>query len=73
MNSVRFSLFFIVMCWSVFASAQAKDVLVIHSYHQGFFWTDDFHKGLSDELDRDGLSYRVVYLVLKSGPQNTTQ
>ncbi len=59
---MRFSLFFIVMCWSVFASAQAKDVLVIHSYHQGFFWTDDFHKGLSDELDRDGLSYRVVYL-----------
>lgn len=59
---MRFSLFFIVMCWSVFASAQAKDVLVIHSYHQGFFWTDDFHKGLSDELDRDDLSYRVVYL-----------
>ncbi|CAK3186257.1 diguanylate cyclase [Vibrio crassostreae] len=59
---MRFSLFFIVMCWSVFASAQTKDVLVIHSYHQGFFWTDDFHKGLSDELDRDGLSYRVVYL-----------
>ncbi|MEZ9062808.1 MULTISPECIES: EAL domain-containing protein [unclassified Vibrio] len=53
------------MCWSVFASAQAKDVLVIHSYHQGFFWTDDFHKGLSDELDRDGLSYRVVYLDTK--------
>ena len=50
------------MCWSVFASAQTKDVLVIHSYHQGFFWTDDFHKGLSEELDRDGLSYRVVYL-----------
>lgn len=35
---------------------------MIHSYHQGFFWTDDFHKGLSDELDCDGLSYRVVYL-----------
>ncbi|MFS1981986.1 EAL domain-containing protein [Vibrio lentus] len=50
------------MCWSTFASAQTKDVLVIHSYHQGFFWTDDFHKGLAAELDRDGLSYRVVYL-----------
>ena len=62
---MRFSLFFIVMCWSVFASAQAKDVLVIHSYHQGFFWTDDFHKGLAEELDRDGLSYRVVYLDTK--------
>ena len=59
---MRFSLFLIVMCWSAFVSAQAKDVLVIHSYHQGFFWTDDFHKGLSEELDRDRLSYRVVYL-----------
>ncbi len=59
---MRFSLFFIVMCWSVFASAQAKDVLVIHSYHQGFFWTDSFQKGLAEELDRSRLSYRVVYL-----------
>lgn len=59
---MRFWLLFLVMCWSTFASAQTKDVLVIHSYHQGFFWTDDFHKGLAAELDRDGLSYRVVYL-----------
>ncbi len=67
---MRFSLLLILMCWSVFASAQTKDVLVIHSYHQGFFWTDDFHKGLSTELDRDGLSYRVVYLDSKRS-QNT--
>ncbi|MEZ8916343.1 EAL domain-containing protein [Vibrio lentus] len=59
---MRFWLLFLVVCWSTFASAQTKDVLVIHSYHQGFFWTDDFHKGLAAELDRDGLSYRVVYL-----------
>ncbi len=59
---MRFWLLFLVVCWSAFASAQTKDVLVIHSYHQGFFWTDDFHKGLAAELDRDGLSYRVVYL-----------
>ncbi|MCW0468529.1 DUF2608 domain-containing protein [Vibrio chagasii] len=52
------------MCWSVFASgADRKDVLVIHSLPSRIFWTDDFHKGLSEELDRDGLSFsRVVYL-----------
>ncbi len=59
---VRFSLLLILMCWSLFASAQTKDVLVVHSYHQSFFWTHDFHKGLSAELDGAGLSYRVVYL-----------
>lgn len=67
---MRFSLLLVLMCWSVFTSAQTKDVLVIHSYHQGFVWTDDFHEGLAEELDRDGLSYRVVYLDSKR-TQNT--
>lgn len=67
---MRFSLLLVLMCWSAFTSAQTKDVLVIHSYHQGFFWTDDFHEGLAEELDRDGLSYRVVYLDSKR-TQNT--
>ena len=59
---MRFSLFFILLGWSLLASAQPKDVLVVHSYHQGFFWTDNFQKGLATELKRDGISYRVVYL-----------
>ena len=59
---MRFSLFFILLSWSFLVSAQSKDVLVVHSYHQGFFWTDNFQKALVTELDRDDISYRVVYL-----------
>lgn len=59
---MRFSLFLILLIWSVCVSAQSKDVLVVHSYHQGFFWTDNFQKGLATELERDGIPYRVVYL-----------
>ena len=59
---MRFSLFFILLIWSFWVSAQSKDVLVVHSYHQGFFWTDNFQKGLATELDRDDIPYRVVYL-----------
>jgi len=38
------------MCKSVFAINEHKNVLVIHSYHQGMPWTDSVSKGLMDVL-----------------------
>ncbi|MDN3697595.1 EAL domain-containing protein [Vibrio cortegadensis] len=55
---------FVAFC-SFFASAQSKDVLIIHSYHQGFFWTDAFQSGLQSRLDTRNIPYRVVYLDTK--------
>lgn len=44
------------------AHAKDKDVLIVHSYHQGFFWTDAFQYGLEDILRRESITTRVVYL-----------
>lgn len=49
----------------MFAAADNRDVLVVHSYHQGFFWTDSFQKGLDAELKATGVSTRVLYLDTK--------
>ncbi len=38
---------------------------MIHSYHQGFFWTDGFQKGLEDELSHTDIHTRVLYLDTK--------
>ncbi len=42
-----------------------ENVLVVHSYHQGFFWTDNLQKGLAEQLDSEGISNRVFYLDTK--------
>nr|WP_240457338.1 bifunctional diguanylate cyclase/phosphodiesterase [Vibrio neptunius] len=44
------------------AHATDKDVLIVHSYHQGFFWTDAFQHGLEDVLSGEDITTRVVYL-----------
>ncbi|USD41111.1 EAL domain-containing protein [Vibrio sp. SCSIO 43135] len=58
-----FILFASLISFSGFA--QEKDVLVVHSYHQGFFWTDAFQKGLENVLSEQDVSTRVVYLDTK--------
>ncbi|PAU36304.1 GGDEF domain-containing protein [Vibrio coralliilyticus] len=44
------------------AHAKDKDVLIVHSYHPGFFWTDAFQYGLEDILRGESITTRVVYL-----------
>ena len=62
---VRFCglLFGLIITLSVRATEQ--EVLVIHSYHQGFFWTDDFQFGFSQEIEDTNISTRVLYLDTK--------
>ncbi|KOO13987.1 diguanylate cyclase [Vibrio xuii] len=62
---MRFCLLFLSVITSMFALADNRDVLVVHSYHQGFFWTDSFQKGLDAELKAAGISTRVLYLDTK--------
>ncbi|MDW2205202.1 GGDEF domain-containing protein, partial [Vibrio sp. 1636] len=42
--------------------AQEPKVLVVHSYHQGFFWTDSIQRGIDQQLDDRELDMRVLYL-----------
>nr|WP_275658461.1 EAL domain-containing protein [Vibrio sp. Isolate25] len=61
---VRFCLILLaVFCAALpYAHAKDKDVLIVHSYHQGFFWTDAFQRGLEDVLRGEDIATRVVYL-----------
>lgn len=62
---MRFCLLLLSALTSMFAVADNRDVLVVHSYHQGFFWTDSFQKGLDAELKATDISTRVLYLDTK--------
>ncbi|WP_375754065.1 EAL domain-containing protein [Vibrio sp. HN007] len=37
----------------------------MHSYHKGYYWTDEFQLGIESELDSSEVSYRTVYLDTK--------
>lgn len=50
------------LCWSAFATASDPKVLVVHSYHQGFFWTDSIQRGIEQQLGDRALDMRVLYL-----------
>ncbi len=58
----HFFLFFIAMLCSAIVSAQEQKVLVVHSYHQGFFWTDSVQRGFAQQLEDHPLDIRVLYL-----------
>ncbi|WP_394128237.1 EAL domain-containing protein [Vibrio hepatarius] len=62
---MRFCLLLLSALTSVFVAADNRDVLVVHSYHQGFFWADSFQKGLDAELKATDISTRVLYLDTK--------
>ncbi len=62
---MRFSLILLAVFLSSSIYAKDTDVLVVHSYHQGFFWTDSFQEGLENALKDSGISTRVVYLDTK--------
>ncbi|CAM2958128.1 bifunctional diguanylate cyclase/phosphodiesterase [Vibrio neptunius] len=61
---MRFCLILLAIFSTVLSHAHAtdKDVLIVHSYHQGFFWTDAFQHGLEDVLSGEDITTRVVYL-----------
>lgn len=41
-------------CHACLAGAPVQRVLVLHSYHQGFYWTDSVHRGIEAGLDDVG-------------------
>ncbi|MBG0754710.1 EAL domain-containing protein [Vibrio cidicii] len=59
---MRFCVCLLLLCCSAFATAEEKKVLVVHSYHQGFYWTDSFQRGLAQQLEQRDISMRVLYL-----------
>lgn len=57
------SLFFVT---NIFAVASQKEVLLIHSYHKGYKWSDDISKVLEDRLAKSGdIILSTVYMDTK--------
>lgn len=50
------------------ASQQTPHVLVIHSYHRGFTWTDQVHTGIERALEGRAVDLDVEYLDAKRHP-----
>jgi len=47
--------FFLISITVIDASQPPVDkrVLILHSYHQGYKWTDDIHQGIVDILNKE--------------------
>lgn len=54
-----------LLVFSVSINAKEKEVLVIHSYHHGYVWSDDFQRGLDYILSENEIPNRVLYLDTK--------
>lgn len=39
-----------------------KNILVVHSYNQGFPWDDEFHRGITEGLDNSAFTIYTEYL-----------
>lgn len=56
---------------SVSSAAAERNILLLHSYHQGYEWSDSVHAGIVDELDasgRDDIALYVEYLDTTRNP-----
>lgn len=63
---MRVVLCLIALLLSGVASATDRSVLIVHSYHLGFFWTDAFQHGVDDVLTpHTDIKTRAVYLDTK--------
>jgi ABC-type uncharacterized transport system substrate-binding protein len=45
-----------------------KNILIIHSYHQGLYWTDSISKGIVDGLSGENVDFHYEYLDTKRNP-----
>lgn len=58
-------LFLYIIHFSVYGMStinERKNVLIVHSYNQGFKWTDELHKGITDQLESDYFNIYTEYL-----------
>lgn len=62
----------IFLCSSVFSeSRNPKKILVLHSYHSGYAWTDEINKGISETLKTDKeIEVYVEYMDLIRNPSD---
>jgi len=68
MNLVKRNLFFLVILFlcELSASVTPKDILLIHSYHRGYKWSDDISKVIDKNFEhRDDVTLTTAYMDTK--------
>lgn len=66
MKKLFFTLLALCLCLNIFAQNKEKNVLLLHSYHQGLLWTDSVTSGITSVIDKyDNLKLYVEYLDAK--------
>lgn len=48
-------------CHGLAEEYRSRQVLVLHSYHKGFTWTDDISRGIESRLNEQGSTIRIHY------------
>jgi len=62
----RISLIFLLTIVSLYADIKPKNILLIHSYHRGYKWSDDISKVFEDRFEKKGDAYlTTVYMDTK--------
>jgi len=49
------TLIFLLISINIFSQENNKNILILHSYHNGFRWTDDIQKGISETFEKNNL------------------
>ena len=55
------TLLMILIIYKSALASEIKNVLVIHSYNEGFSWTNSISKGINDELNKSNKTLNVLY------------
>jgi hypothetical protein len=63
---MKYFLLFSILFFNFLYANQNKEVLLIHSYHKGYVWTDDISKAIEKEFDDyKNIELTTVYMDTK--------
>ena len=62
---LKFFLLFYIVCTSLYAK-ESKDILLIHSYHKGYQWSDDISKVIEHQFsEKHNIFLSTIYMDTK--------
>ncbi|MEI8349795.1 MAG: ABC transporter substrate binding protein [Candidatus Omnitrophota bacterium] len=68
--AILMALLFPLTVKSVVKKYPGKKILLINSYHQGYFWSDGEQEGVVKTLANTGIQLTIIYMDTKNNPSN---
>jgi hypothetical protein len=63
---MKYFLLFSILFFNYLFADQSKEVLLIHSYHKGYIWTDDISKTIEKNFaDHKNIELTTIYMDTK--------